>query len=117
MSRLIRIISKKITKSNNGFIPRTRFTEYTNSLSEFAKKSPGFVSSNSYWETQIESTDNPEESIKIISISEWKTLNDWNKWYQSMEREKIHTQYKDIIDSETFFLLNKKAPTDDIFLL
>ena len=117
MSRLVRIISKKITKSNNGFTPRTRFIEYTNSLSEFAKKSPGFVSSNSFWETQIESTEQPELSIKIISISEWETLNDWNKWFQSYERAKIHAQYKDIIDSETFSLLNKKLPTDDIFLL
>ena len=117
MSSVIRIISKKVTKVTSYGIPRNKFTEYTNSLSEAAKCSSGFVSSESYWATPVSYLDNSHTSMKIVSISNWKSLKDWNNWYNSNKRKEINEKYSDIIESENFDILQKKAPTDDIFLL
>ena len=57
------------------------------------------------------------QKIEIISISEWQSIQDWNKWYYSELRKNINNNYKNIINKEDFHLLLKKTSIDDIFLL
>lgn len=40
---------------------------------------PGFIEAKSYIDT-------PKRD-NIVTISKWKTMNDWDKWYDSKERE------------------------------
>ena len=90
MSKVIKVISLKSTKEVIAYgVPRIRFSEYANTLSEKAKNHPGFISTNSYW----------------------------NDWFESETRKKIKSSYTDIIGSESFNILNKRSPTDDTFLL
>lgn len=119
MSKLVKIISLKSTKKiiSHG-VPRVRFSEYANNLGEQAKNHPGFISSSSYWKNTI-NFPNDEETCKleIVSISNWKSIDDWNNWFNSQKRQKIRNSYDDIIENETFNLLNKRTIKDDTFLL
>ena len=116
MSRVVLILSRKITKPATGFSSRVQLTEYVNNLSELAKTRHGFIQSNSYWKQNINCT-NTNEIIETVSLSEWETIEDWKKWKNSVERIKVYNKYKDVIDMEDFSILQKKTPTDDIFLL
>ena len=117
MSKLIKIISiKKAKISLHQVIPRVRLLEYTNSLSDLAKNYPGFITTNSYWKNSLDySKDN--YNLELISISEWNTMNDWNNWFTSDDRYRIHMKYQNIIGREEFNILNKKEINDDTFLL
>ena len=119
MSKLIKIISIKTTKESLSYtLPRIRLSEYANSLSETAKDHPGFISTDSYWKNKLKNpTITGNESLQVVSISEWESLRHWNQWLQSEERNKIHNQYKDIIQKESFSVLNKRSFSDDTFLL
>ena len=118
MSNVIRIISKKILKPDYS---RVSFIEYTNELSESAKKQNGFIKSNSYWKTPVQKYNKPDSQISndliVISISDWKDISYWNDWYGSDKRNSIHSKYNFILQSEDFSLLNKKMVNDDVFLL
>tara|TARA_B100000161_G_C33514951_1_gene398250 strand:+ start:727 stop:1080 length:354 start_codon:yes stop_codon:yes gene_type:complete len=115
---IIRIISKKILRPE---FSRVSFIEYTNELSENAKSQEGFIKSNSYWKTSLESSNKiifeKAERLTIISISEWNELSDWDKWFRSELRNNIHLKYKKIIEDEQFSLLKKKVVNEDVFLL
>lgn len=115
MSKIIKIISNKIAKDHLSTGSRTSFIDYTNILSETAKNQTGFISSNSYWKNPLEN--HTDQKIEIISISEWKSIDDWNSWYNSESRQQINNKYSKIIDEEKFNVLLKKTPSDDIFLL
>ena len=119
MSKVIKVISLKSTKEVIAYgVPRIRFSEYANTLSEKAKNHPGFISTNSYWKNRMEIPENDEISkLEIVSISNWKSIDDWNDWLDSETRKKIKSSYTDIIGSESFNILNKRSPTDDTFLL
>ena len=116
MSRTILILSRKIIKPAEGFTSRVQLTEYVNNLSELAKSRNGFIKSDSYWNQSINNNDF-SEAIETISISEWKNMESWNSWKNSTERNRLNNQYKNILESEKFSILQKKTPTDDIFLL
>ena len=116
MSNTIKIISTKGGKLTlNNVIPRLLMLEYTNSLTEKAKYQKGFVNSNSYWKNSLAFSHNI--NIELITISEWKTLEDWNNWYLSKERYEIYRKYSNIIAKEHFDYLTQKNINDDIFLL
>ena len=119
MSKLIKILSLKSTKEVVSYgVPRIRFSEYTNTLSEKARQHPGFVSSNSYWKNSIKFPEDKETcSLEIVSISEWRSLDDWEDWYKSKSRQDICNLYKDIIGKESFDIMNKRSSTEDTFLL
>lgn len=119
MSKLVKIISLKSTKEVITYgVPRIRFSEYANSLAEQAKNHPGFISSNSYWKNTIQFPSEKETcKLEIVSISNWRSIDDWNSWYNSHKRKNIRKLYDDIIDNETFNLLNKRSDKDDTFLL
>lgn len=115
MSKIIKIISNKIAKDSLSTGSRNNFIDYTNILSEAAKNHSGFISSNSYWKNPLETY--TEQKIEIVSISEWKSLQDWENWYNSEKRKEINNKYIKIIEEEKFNVLLKKTPLDDIFLL
>lgn len=107
----ISIISKKVIKP---LYPRIAMINYTNELSDNAKTFNGFLVSNSYWKFPIDKYDH---DLTIISISQWKDIKYWNKWYKSKERDNIYKKNSHIIKSEEFSILVKKIQNDDLFLL
>ena len=108
----IKIISKKILKPT---FSRIGLINYTNDLSIQVKIQDGFISSKSFWKVPI--NDRFDKKLIVISISKWETTRHWNKWFNSKDRNNIHSNYKDIIEKETFSILNEKLDTDDMFLL
>ena len=115
MSRIVKIISNKVAKGSLTNGSRTTFIDYTNVLSETAKTHKGFISSSSYWKNSLESSSS--DKIEIVSISNWKSMQDWEDWYNSKSRKSINDKYQNIIEKENFNVLLKKSPLDDIFLL
>ncbi len=111
---VLKIISKKILETGKQF-PRIGLINYTNDLSQTARNQKGFKSSKSYWSVPV--NDIKDKKVIIITISEWNSLNNWNDWYNSNERNNINTTYKDIINKESFSILKKKLENDDLFLL
>uniref|UniRef100_A0A6C0AXZ6 ABM domain-containing protein n=1 Tax=viral metagenome TaxID=1070528 RepID=A0A6C0AXZ6_9ZZZZ len=108
----IRIFSEKILK--NTYYTRN-FINYSNELSEIAKKYKGFISSSSYFVDNIDLVDNTD-TIKIITISEWKNVESWNSWKKSSNRKNISNQYTNLETSEKFNILYNRT-NNDIFLL
>jgi len=113
MSKIIKILSKKVITQKSWDASHMQLNEYVNTLSEIAKNQPGFIKSNSYWEFEIDKGN----SIETVSISEWKNIKDWNNWYTSKERLDIYNNYKDLDRTEKFSILKKRTITDNIFLL
>lgn len=107
----LRIISKKILKPE---FSRVGLVNYTNDLSQTARIQKGFKNSKSYWSIPI---DNTPSKIIIITISEWKTTNDWKNWLKSKDRTNIYNIYKEILEKETFSAMINKIENDDVFLL
>jgi heme-degrading monooxygenase HmoA len=46
----------------------------------------------------LRSLDNPEE---FLVISTWQSSEDWNKWLQSEERNKVQDQIDNLLGGET----------------
>lgn len=104
MNNFVRIISKKIpTEKYCNIIPM-----YVNSLSESVKNQNGFISSHSFWNV---------ENDMIYSMSDWKTLKDWEDWHGSGSRNEIFENYKNSIKSESCEIFYKRKHKNDFFLL
>lgn len=108
----IRIFSEKILF--NSFYTK-KFISYSNELTDIAKKQNGFISSNSYFVDNM-SQINQSNTLKIITISEWKNMNTWELWKKSQNRKYISDQYKCLERSEKFNILYNRSD-NDIFLL
>jgi len=103
---MTRVLSLKSIPKNIG---RICLVEYTSLLTNQAKENHKLLSSNSYW---VKGRDD----CCVVTLSQWKNEEDWKKWFHSMERNKIQTQYKDV-QQEFMVLSNEKFTNDDIFLL
>ena len=108
-----KILSEKI--SSKELIGTNKFINYTNTLSQAAKQQPGFMSSNSYFKGNLNSEQ--LDTLTMVTISEWTSNVDWERWFQSPERKSISHQYQDIIKEERFHRIFKKKEIEDIFLL
>jgi heme-degrading monooxygenase HmoA len=112
----IRIICKKIPKYLNGVNNQNkilnRFYDYNDFLTLSVKKYNGFVKSESYYNSNISEIHN-KNIDSILTLSEWDSHIDWNKWFQSNERLEIYNLFKDVIKKEDIYVLKK----DNIFLL
>ena len=80
---------------------------YSNMMTNKASSYPGFVDTQSYWDlggNSISTNDNEVQNItnhnKIITISQWKTMQDWFDWFHSKDRKYITTKY-DFLDIKT----------------
>lgn len=108
----IRIFSEKILE--NTYYTRN-FINYSNELSEIAKKHKGFISSTSYFADNINQI-NKLNTLKIITISEWKNIESWDSWKKSSNRININNQYTNLEINEKFNILYNRT-NNDIFLL
>ena len=103
----IRVIAKKTAKDP---LMVDAFTRYINRLTKTAAYAPGFINSNSYWK-------NGGSTTTIVSISDWTSHDNWEKWLKSNERKKIVNQNEAYIQEEKFDILCKRKKCNDIFLL
>lgn len=109
----VRILSEKLLM--NSFYSH-KFINYSNSLTDVAKNSNGFISSKSYFVDNINQTTKTTNNIKIITISEWKNSDAWNKWKNSQDRKNVSESFKDLERTEQFKILYDRT-VNDIFLL
>tara|TARA_B100000989_G_C19414830_1_gene415979 strand:+ start:442 stop:780 length:339 start_codon:yes stop_codon:yes gene_type:complete len=108
-----KILSEKVASKE--LLRTNRFINYTNSLSQAAKQQPGFISSNSYFKGNLNNEE--QNSLTMVTISEWTSSDDWEQWFQSSERKSISHQYQGIIKEERFHRIFKRKEIEDIFLL
>ena len=109
----IRILSEKILVNN---FYSHKFINYSNSLTDVAKKSNGFISSKSYFVDNINLHNENKYPVKIITISEWKNMNAWNEWKNSKDRKNVSESFKDLERTEKFNILYKRTD-NNMFLL
>ena len=91
----IRIICKKIPNiiNNPGKQIKllTSFYDYNDELTNNVKKFNGFISSESYYNSNIcEYSNNNIDSI--LTLSHWKSHINWNEWFNSKERQNIYNK-------------------------
>tara|TARA_Y100000991_G_C21936680_1_gene333287 strand:+ start:410 stop:742 length:333 start_codon:yes stop_codon:yes gene_type:complete len=109
--KTFKIISEKIIFNNFYSLKAIR---YSNALTECAHKSPGFISSTSYFSEKVDSSQ--KDNIKIITISDWENKDSWDKWINSPERRRISKEFQNIKKKEKFNRLFTKN-VNDIFLM
>jgi len=109
----VRILSEKILLNN---FYSHKFINYSNSLTDVAKKNKGFISSKSYLVDNINLRKENETPVKIITISEWKNADAWNKWKNSKDRKNVTELFKDVERSEQFNILYNRID-NNMFLL
>ena len=63
---------------------------YSNLLTKKVQTYNGFQKSQSYWDI------NNINNNKIITISNWDTIEDWNNWFNSNDRYNINKANKHI---------------------
>ena len=103
----IRVIAKKTAKDP---LMVDAFTRYINRLTKTAAYAPGFINSNSYWK-------NGDSIATIVSISDWTSHSNWEKWLKSDERKTIVKENQGYIKKENFEILLKRNKCNDTFLL
>lgn len=113
--RYCRILSLKSIPNHLIENHKNNFIQYTNQLQKEAQKQKGFIASESFWIQDIHYT-YPDKTT-VVSISTWNTIQNWNKWYESKEREKIHKEFKFIGKQEKFYKLMTRKNNDNFFLL
>lgn len=113
----IKIICKKIPKvlENINYQPYLllKFKNYNSKLTNKVKDHEGFHNSESYHNLFV-SDINTDNIDSIITLSQWDSYKDWNKWYYSEDRLKIKEEYNEIIEEEKIYVLRKE---DSVFLL
>ena len=83
--------------------------KYSNALTHQAKKSKGYIHSQSYWDLT--------NSNRIITLSYWDDINDWNNWQESENRKNIHTRFDYLeIDATISHLIPKILYKDTALL-
>jgi len=110
---MIKILSEKVLLNTHYSI---KFINYSNNLTDIAKRSNGFISSKSYIVDNIDQNNKIDNNIKIITISEWKNNNAWHNWKNSQDRKNISDFFKDLDRTEQFKILYDRT-ANDIFLL
>ena len=122
--RPVIVLAKKIGRESC----RAGFADYVNKLSKKVFYSPGFISTESYWkcwdftagfENKAHICDDllGQQFPTLITISQWTSQNDWERWYYSKDRANIKKSFADDIELEHFTILTKRIKPNDIFLL
>lgn len=113
--RICRILSIKKLPNHNLYNHRNSFIEYTHELKQSVEKQKGFLGTEHFWISDIDKNF-PKETI-FLSISNWKDIQYWNKWYESKEREKIIKNYNFYKKEENNYRLSLKKDNENFFLL
>jgi len=101
--RYCRILSfKRIPNYNH----KKSLIEYINKLKENIKTQKGCQGIEYFWVNDIQSKDIKDTTF--ISISNWKDISYYNKWYESKRREDIIKQYSFKDKEEIHYTLIKK---------
>ena len=74
----IKVITQKIPTMK---FANCTYNYFTDQLTQLASTFPGFIHSESYWNCVNTSINNSH-----YTISDWKTLRDWDRWQFSEER-------------------------------
>ena len=98
---MIRILCHKIPKRGGDCC---EFPQLINKLTEKVQSQPGFIRSESFWNSRG----------NITSMSDWKSKSHWERWYTSTERTEIVDGF---IKDESYQSFIKKHPNVNIFLL
>ena len=64
-------------------------------LRSLAKKQPGYISGET-----LRSLDSPED---YMVVSNWETVDDWQKWLQSKDRRDLQGRVDSLIGEKTFY--------------
>ena len=112
-STAIRILYRKIPIKKNVSIDE--IIHMSNELTKTARNSKGFISSNSFWEKDINKNLYLDKSL--YTFSDWENINYWNNWLKSAEREKVIKKYNINFESKVTILTNKIDPFVSIPLL
>lgn len=104
----IKILISKTFKPNkidcaNNFILSTpiidHICQYSNLITTNASNSNGFIKSQSYWDLGGNKIDDDNDDFllnntnRIITLSEWESIEDWNKWFNSDIRININNKF------------------------
>ena len=112
-TRTIRVLFKKIPKNNNVSIDE--IIKMSNDLTKNAQIAPGFISSKSFWNNDLNDTLYLNKTL--FTFSDWENINYWNSWLESDQRKNTLNYYDIKFDSEITILKNKINPFSSIPLL
>ena len=87
----IQVIIKRKWQTNN---PEALFPLLTE-IRSLAQKQPGYISGET-----LRSLDDPED---YMVISQWETVDDWQKWLQTKERRDLQGRVDSLIGERTFY--------------
>lgn len=110
-----RILSIKKIPNHKFLNHRNLFIDYINELKYGVKKQKGFLQTEHFWISDIQ-TNFPKETI-FLSISNWKDIKYWNQWYECKEREKIIKRYNFYNKEEIDYKLSSRKENENFFLL
>ena len=89
----IKILIKRslpLDKANAQYI-----VEIFRQLRMLALEQEGYISSET-----LRSMKNPQE---FLVISTWRSLEDWQKWFNSSQRNELHSKVDMLLDGETTY--------------
>lgn len=116
----ISVLVRKIPNYNNSSI--YHHVDYQRELVNTVVKSPGFIDIKNYVIKNIKDEYNQyyeynKNLDKLVNITTWSNIDDWNNWYNSDERNKLKKKYNGVIKKEDVIILENKNYLEDFFLL
>ena len=108
---MFRVLTQK--KVKDLFINNKRLIDFSNNLTNTARKFDGFIKSESFWNYKFNSC----EPTNLLTFSEWCSETEWNKWLYSYERDYIFNKHNvyNILDIQHSILT--KTNSNQLFLL
>lgn len=110
----IKVISRKIPKY---LVTRGELIDFSNRLTEIARKQKGFIQSSSYWNVHHTLIKPPPTEFKLITLSDCESEKDWTDWLKSSKRIKVFGDSNEVVLNTSHIILYKKLPYNDTFLL
>lgn len=90
--------------------------DYMDDLTRHASKfSKGLIKSQKFWQKKQINEDS--NIVTICSICDWSSIQYWNDWIESNQRDEIRNKYNKIIINEEIYDLHVNSSHTDVFLL
>ncbi|WP_028582368.1 antibiotic biosynthesis monooxygenase family protein [Desulfogranum japonicum] len=87
----VKVISRRLFRISQ----KEKLVPLLQSLRKSAEQQDGFISRSTY--------SNMNDPGEYIVISEWKTADNWTKWMQKEEVQKLQWEIDSILGERTFF--------------
>ena len=82
---------------------------YTESLTDIANCTQGYIRSSYYWKyPELTLDPNEETEYILVTESEWDDIGFWNDWLQSSQRQKIQDEYNEYFSNIEHIVMEKK---------